>query len=292
MNRSLEVSRARALAEALAASAGDLVRSRFGDPGQIDAKGVTAPGGFAWDLVTEVDSLSEQHILDGIARHDPASLVLAEEGGIGRADGAEPDADRLAVGGAGDIWVVDPLDGTVNFAHGIPHFCVSIALWRDGVPVAGAIRDPMVGETFSFEAATGDASHGWQGRAFHDGCPLVLAAIDSHDTMACLGGSTPMSRDLVGRFRGWRRIGSAALALAWVASGRFGAYVQLGNLMPWDWAAGAPLVLAAGGTVTDGHLGAFPFPLEGNRGTVACAPGIHAVVEADVRALLAGSPAR
>jgi len=258
--------------ERIALEAGALLRSRFGDPGEIRGKGDPDDFERVHDVVTEVDDLSEALVLGRIAELNPGAVVLAEEGGFTDARGERTDVDAAT---ASELWLVDPLDGTVNFAHGVPHFCVSIACWRDGVPFAGAIVDPMVGETFSFERASVDEQ-----AAFHDGEPVRIPdGVPSEQSLLCVGGGGGLSLvPLVRRFRTWRRMGSAALALAWIGVGRTGAYVQPGLLHPWDWAAGAPFIEAAGGVVTDGggHLGIER--LHGTTGIVAASPTIHAEI--------------
>jgi myo-inositol-1(or 4)-monophosphatase len=258
----------RADCERIALEAGELLRSRFGDPGEVRAKG--SPH-LAYDVVTEVDVLAEQLVLQGIEEVSPESFVLAEEGGLTTPRG-EP--VEVAPDGAAELWIVDPLDGTINFAHGIPHFAVSVACWRDGRPVAGAIVDPMIGETFSVEVdgADGDVAYhqGKRVRMHDPGGP--------QDALVYIGSSVRRLPDVISQFRGCRQVASACLALAWTGVGRTGAYIQLGGLNPWDWAVGAPFVQAAGGIVTDAGCSQWPAPLTGTTGVVAAAPSIHAAL--------------
>jgi myo-inositol-1(or 4)-monophosphatase len=263
--------------EAIAREAGALLRSRFGRPGVVTGKGVERAGDRVYDVVTEVDYLSEQLVLERIAQADPEAVVLAEEGGLVRA--ADPtqaiagDVDAYAA--EHELWLVDPLDGTVNFSHDVPHFCVSIACWRAGLPVAGAIFDPMIGELFSFHWDDPDAKE--PRRAFHDGEPVApLSEHGADAAMVYVGGSGNIKLVPVLRaFRSWRRLGSAALALAWVGVGRCGAYIQPGYLNSWDWGAGAPFVLAAGGVIThpDGSL--WSSAPSSTNGLVAATPHVH-----------------
>ena len=272
----------------IALEAGELLRSRFGRPGTIQGKGDVLDEDRMYDLVTEVDFLSEQLVLARIAELDPDALVLAEEGGLTRADrsmsmGADAGRDPAE---AEELWLVDPIDGTINFAHGVPHFCVSIACWRRGEPVAGAIVDPMIGETFSFE--WDDAETGSERASFHDGARVHLGAGPlSTNSLLTIGGGGPALRPLMRRFRSWRRIGSAALALAWVGVGRCGAYVQTGDLSPWDWAVGVPFVEAAGGVVADGTGQPWRPRLQGVSGVIAAPSNIHSDILGD--AVAAGS---
>lgn len=256
----------------IALEAGELLRSRFGNPGEVRAKAAPLGDEERWqDVVTEVDDLSEQLIVDRIGGIDPHARILAEEGGLISARGAALDEDPAQ---SGELWIVDPLDGTVNFAHGIPHFCVSIACWRDGVPLAGAIVDPMVGESFSFERHAADDQ-----RAFHDDLQVRLAAgVRAGESVLYVGGGGPRLVPLLRSFRSWRRLGSAALALAWTGVGRCAAYVQPGMLHPWDWAAGVPFIEAAGGRVTDFSCASWSAPLQGRTGVVAASPPIHELV--------------
>lgn len=259
----------RADCERIAGDAANLLRSRFGDPGEVRAKGSES---LAYDVVTEVDELAEAIVLAGIAEVAPESYVLAEEGGFTDPHGTAVEVDLEA---ASELWIVDPLDGTINFAHGIPHFACSVACWRDGRPLAGAIVDPMVGETFSFERHAG--SDGQGARAFHDGRPVTMVDPDgAGNALAYIGSSVRRYPELIGRFRGCRQLASACLALAWTGMGRTGAYVQLGGLNPWDWAVGVPFVQAAGGIVTDEHMRDWPAPLTATSGIVAAAPSVHA----------------
>jgi myo-inositol-1(or 4)-monophosphatase len=263
--------------ERIAGAAADLLRSRFGDPGDVRAKG--SPH-LAYDVVTEVDLLAERIVLDGIAQVAPDALVLAEEGGLTTSTGARSD---VRPADAEELWIVDPLDGTINFAHGIPHFAVSVACWRQGEPVAGAIIDPMVGETFSVEVG---GAHG--DRAFHDG--RVVAPVDpggAANALVYVGSSVRRVPELLRSFRGTRQLASACLALAWTGVGRTGAYVQLGGLNAWDWAVGAPFVQAARWRVTDERCESWSQPLDSTTGIVAAAPSVHVEVArmvADARA--------
>lgn len=261
--------------ERIAGEAARLVRGRFGDPGEVRGKGVVDDLERLMDVVTEVDHLSERLIVERIAALNPNAFVLAEEGGVTDAHGVSVDVE---LADAEELWLVDPLDGTVNFAHGVPHFCVSVACWRRGEPLAGAIVDPMVGETFSFER--GDVG---AGAAFHDGAPVRLPSQVAPDaSLLYVGGAGNAAlRPVMRRFRSWRRLGSAALALAWTGAGRCGAYVQPGQLHPWDWAVGVPFIHAAGGLVTDAHGHAWTHRLDGTTGVIAASASIHAIIAAE-----------
>ena len=141
-----------AVALDLAMHAGELQMERYERVEQIDYKS-------ARDVVTEVDHLSEALILDGLRAAFPGDALLAEE--TGEHDAA---AGQAASSGIGRVWVVDPLDGTVNYANGIPMFCVSVALVVDGLPVVGVVRDPTRNESF---AATIDGPATLNGHRVH-----------------------------------------------------------------------------------------------------------------------------
>lgn len=226
----------------IAARAGRLLMERYEQVEQVDYKS-------ARDVVTEVDHLSEALILEAIRRAWPGDGILAEESGehagtaaAGAAGGAAPSSL-----GRGRTWVVDPLDGTINYANGIPVFCVSVALVVDGRPAVGVVHDPTRLETFS--AAAG-------GPARLDGRPITASdkerLSDFVVSLALGGRSVAMrARNVRKAIRVPRSMGSAALALAYVANGRFDAFVQQGGLSAWDVAAAGLIADRAGATVTD-----------------------------------------
>ena len=224
-----------AFAVELAARAGALQMERYERVEQVEHKS-------AKDVVTEVDHLSEALIFDAIRARFPDDALLGEESG-----GHDARAGHEATSGIGRAWVVDPLDGTINYANGIPFFCVSIALIEAGRPVLGVIHDPTRGETFAAHVG---------GRATLDGRPIEPSGKDQlSDFVVSLALS---GRAVATRARSVRRIirvsrsmGSAALALAYVANGRFDAMVQQGGLSTWDIAAAGLIAEVAGATVTD-----------------------------------------
>ncbi len=193
-------------------------------------------------MVTEVDHLSEALILAAIRERFPDDGILAEESGEHHAIKGGP-----ATLARGRTWVIDPLDGTVNYANGIPFFCVSVALLVDGRPAVGVIHDPMRDETFA--AAAG-------GPATLDGRSVVVSDKERlEDLVASLALS---GRGVAGRVRATRKairvsrnMGSAALALAYVANGRFDAFIQAGGLSAWDIAAAGLIAERGGATITD-----------------------------------------
>jgi len=225
-----------AFAAAVATRAGELQMERYERVEQIDYKS-------ARDVVTEVDHLSEALILDAIRAAFRGDALLGEESG-GHDGGA---TGQTATSGLGRAWVVDPLDGTINYANGIPFFCVSIALVEAGRPVMGVVHDPSRGESFA-AVADGPATLG--GQAVHASDKEKLS--DFVISMA-LGGraAATRAREVRRAIRVPRSMGSAALALAYVANGRFDAFVQQGGLSTWDIAAAGLIAERAGATVTN-----------------------------------------
>ena len=225
-----------AFATGVATRAGELQMERYERVEQIDYKS-------ARDVVTEVDHLSEALILDAIRAAFPGDALLGEESG-GHDGGA---TGQTATSGLGRVWVVDPLDGTINYANGIPFFCVSIALVEAGRPVVGVVHDPSRGESFT-ATVDGPATLGGQAIRASDKEKLSDFVI----SMA-LGGraAATRAREVRKAIRVPRSMGSAALALVYVANGRFDAFVQQGGLSTWDIAAAGLIAERAGATVTD-----------------------------------------
>ncbi len=215
--------------------AGRILMERYERVERIDYKS-------ARDVVTEVDHLSEELILRAIREAFPADGILAEESGEHHAVvGDERTLEH------GRSWVVDPLDGTINYANGIPFFCVSIALVVDGHPAVAVIHDPTRDETF---AATRD------GPATLDGEQIVASdkerLSDFVISMALSGRAVATrARQIRKSIRVPRSMGSAAIALAYVGNGRFDAFIQQGGLSTWDVAAAGLIAERGGATVTD-----------------------------------------
>jgi myo-inositol-1(or 4)-monophosphatase len=187
------------------------------------------------DVVTEIDVRSEELIIAAIRDRFPGDGILAEESG-----------SHTAAARRGRTWVIDPLDGTVNYANGIPFYCVSIGLIALGKPVVGVVLDPARGDLY---AATAD------GPATLNGDEIRASAKDKLGdyvvAMAIIGpGGIWRERKIARNIRISRRMGSAALGLAYVASGRFDAMVQNGGLSVWDVAAAGLIVERAHGTVS------------------------------------------
>ena len=227
----------REAAERIAREAGAEILRRYLPSGQTEVE----VKGRARDLVTGADRAAEALVLERLRAAFPGDGIVSEE--------TRPEYLR-----EGRVWVVDPLDGTVNFAHGIPLFSVSIGLLVDGEPVAGAVHAPRLEETFTSSRGEGTTLNGAPVR--------VSGQIDLAKSLLVTG--FPYQRNEVVRnnmdnfvrlalhARGVRRLGSAALDLAFVACGRFDGYWELW-LSPWDVAAGIGLVREAGGRVEGLH---------------------------------------
>lgn len=214
---------------AVAREAGSVLLREAGFPRKIEEKASRA------DLVTDADRASERVIVERLQRDFPQATILTEESGThaGRAD---------------ERWIVDPLDGTTNFAHGYPLYCVSVAYERHGELIAGVIYAPAMGELFAAQRGAG---------ARLNDAPIAVSTIARlGDAMVCTGFYPAAFERNAAEFRAAsnaaqavRRDGSAALDLAYVACGRFDGFWEFG-LHPWDVAAGTLIVREAGGTVT------------------------------------------
>jgi myo-inositol-1(or 4)-monophosphatase len=250
------------LALAAARVGAAIVADAFGSGAVAEMKGRNDP-------VTAVDRASERAIVDLIRSHRPDDGFLAEEGGGAVADGRH--------------WIIDPLDGTVNFVHSIPQVSVSVALYDGSSPLIGVIEDPLRGEVFVAAAGRG---------ATLDGMPLQVSTATLAGSIVATGfpydhdryaeGYAQVLGAVLARVGGLRRLGSAALDLAWTAAGRYEGYWELG-VAPWDQAAGTLIVREAGGIVTD------PWGVPATASTrliVAANAAIHADLAAIVRAHL------
>lgn len=222
----------------VAKDAGRLLRDRVGTRIDIEHKG-------AINIVTDVDLASEKLIREAISTYYPRHEILAEEGG-------------LSESGSEYRWIVDPLDGTTNYAHGYPIFCVSIALECKGEVVLGVVYDPMRDELFTAERGGGAALNN---RPIH-----VSKTADLMQGLLSTGFPYDIRTSKLTNLDHWanfamnaqalRRDGAAALDLCYVACGRFDGFWEL-NLSPWDTAAGALIVTEAGGRVTNFTGGPF-----------------------------------
>jgi myo-inositol-1(or 4)-monophosphatase len=253
----------------LARSAGELLMDRYERVERVDYKS-------ARDIVTEVDHLSEELIIGAIRKRFPGDGVLAEESGS-----HETGAGHAPTAGVGRVWIIDPVDGTINYANGIPFFCVSIALAVDGAPSVGVVFDPTRNELF---AASDDS------RATLNGEPTVPSDKDKLSDFVvqmALSGRSVASRVRAIRkqIRISRSMGSSSLALAYVANGRFDAFIQQGGMSNWDVAAAGLIAARAGATVTDIDGGPW-FDIgrkPGSVGSVAAPAAHHAALFALTR---------
>lgn len=221
---------------------------------QVDYKGEI-------DLVTEFDHRSEEYLLGEVARQFPGHSVLSEEtGGI---DGSDE-----------HLWIIDPLDGTVNYAHGIPIYSVAVAYAYRGELRLGAVYDPSRDEMFLAEKGRG---------AWLNGRPLRVKQVSElthalmvtgfpYDVRTTAENNLPNYANFALKSQGVRRLGSAALDLCYIAAGRFDGYWEL-SLKAWDLCAGALIALEAGVKVTDvrGEVNFFQPPLS----VIAANPVLH-----------------
>jgi myo-inositol-1(or 4)-monophosphatase len=215
------------------------------------------------DVVTNADYASERLVIDAIRERFPGDAILAEESGehagVIRDDGSHN----------GRTWVIDPLDGTVNYANGIPYYCVSIGLVVDDRPTVGVIFDPARDDLYDAAA---------DGPARLNGAPVRTSSKDTLSdyvvSLAVIGrGGLMRERKIAPRIRIHRRMGSSALALAYVANGRFDAFVQNGGLSLWDVAAAGLLAERSGAVVTNVTGGPWWDPhVRGPRTSVVAAP--------------------
>lgn len=214
-----------------ARAGGAIVADGFG-------RGFAADYKAKFDPVTAIDKAAEAAIIDVVASHRPDDAILAEESGGTVAPGRQ--------------WIIDPLDGTVNFVHAIPQVAVSVALYDGTAGVAGAIYDPLRDEMFAAQSGMG---------ATLNGDPISVSETEGLNKSVVATGFpydhdvyaeelSIVVREVLRHVNGLRRFGSAALDLAWVAAGRFDAYWELG-IAPWDGAAGMLMLREAGGVVTD-----------------------------------------
>ena len=195
------------------------------------------------DFVTDADRLAEQAIIDVLLRAYPDHAILAEESG--RSGGGDSGKSEFT-------WIIDPIDGTTNFIHGFPQYCVSIALKHKGIITQAVIYDPSADELFTASRGRGAFLNDRRLRvskrtALRD---ALIGTGFSHRDFTRLDGYLQMLREVTTKCAGVRRAGSAALDLAYVAAGRLDGFWELG-LAPWDMAAGSLLIQEAGGLVAD-----------------------------------------
>ncbi|HKC51140.1 MAG TPA: inositol monophosphatase family protein [Myxococcota bacterium] len=245
------------LATEIAREAGGIARERFHDPRTIRTKTSEI------DLVTDVDHALDRLIRERILGARPSDALLTEE-------------NAAASGTSGVRWIVDPLDGTTNYAHAFPHFAISIGVEVDGERAVGVVFDPMRDELFSAERGRGAQLNGKAIRVseISELRRALLATGFSYDVHQKRTPNLVHFERFVGCAQAIRRAGSAALDFSYVACGRFDGYWEL-HLAPWDVAAGLLLVEEAGGRVTDFDAG--PAPGSGER-IVASNGRVHAAM--------------
>lgn len=215
-----------------ARKAGLILKSRLGKKRKIGFKGEV-------NLVTEMDILAEKIIIAEIQKHFPEHDILAEEEAAREKDSAFR-------------WIIDPLDGTTNYAHGFPVFCVSIALTKNGEAILGVVFDPTRDELFLAEKGKGAHLNGRKIRVSSqaDLSRSLLATGFPYDLRKSPINNFDHFQNFALRAQAVRRAGSAALDLCYVAAGRFDGFWEM-KLAPWDMAAGSLIVSEAGGTVSN-----------------------------------------
>jgi myo-inositol-1(or 4)-monophosphatase len=202
-------------------------------------KEVTYKAGASTNLVTNVDHDIENYIKRKISRAFPEDSILAEESAV-----VNEHAERR--------WIIDPLDGTTNFAHGVPYFCISIGVEKSGKIVAGGVYNPILDEFFFASKGKG---------ARMNGKKITVSDVDQLNKALLVTGfpydihlrpekSLPYFNALIQKSQGLRRLGSAAIDLCYVAMGRFDGFFEV-QLHPWDTAAGMLILTEAGGQITD-----------------------------------------
>jgi myo-inositol-1(or 4)-monophosphatase len=223
--------------------AGQVIAKRYSARHDVIVKGFR-------DIVTEADTAAEAAVLDIIRARFPDHAILSEEAG------GDPIDD-------GVVWVVDPLDGTTNYAHRIPSFCVSIGVMEAGKPLVGIIHDPLRDEIFVAERGGGAALNGESLRvsSVSDFGHTLLGLDWTHDN-AHRERVLDHLAEILPRCGTVRALGSAALGLAYVAAGRLDGYFHL-SLKPWDAAAGVLLIEEAGGRCTTPERAPYRFDSSG-----------------------------
>jgi myo-inositol-1(or 4)-monophosphatase len=241
-------------AKELALEAGTALKREIGRDRRVEYKGEI-------DLVTDADRLAESILIDGLRHSFPDHAILAEESG------------KHKVEGATHLWIVDPLDGTTNYAHQYPFFCVSIALELEGKLTLAVVYDPMLDETFTAIDGEGAFLNGHRIKVTReqDLAKSFLSTGFPYDLRETEQDNLDHFLKFMKSTQAVRRDGSAVLDLCYVACGRFDGFWEM-KLSPWDVAAGALVVQEAGGKTTSFHGG----PLDSYTGeVVASNGGIH-----------------
>ena len=227
----------------VARAAGDMLAENLGGVRTVELKG-------AINLVTEMDHRAEEMIVGELSKAFPNFRLVAEEGSVQESDDSH-------------AWYIDPLDGTTNYAHGLPVFCVSLGLMRGNTPICGIVYHPMGGEMFTAVRGAG-AFLGDQQLHVSPTAELtnaILATGFPYDIRESKFDNLDHFSRFAKTARAIRRMGAAALDLAWTAAGRFDGFWEM-KLSPWDCVAGGLMCREAGAVVTDFAGGPFD-PLKG-----------------------------
>ncbi len=243
------------IVEALARGAGQILRACSGQNLKVTQKGEI-------DLVTEADHRSEAYLVSEIRQRFPAHRIIAEESG------------ELA-GAQEQVWYIDPLDGTLNYAHGLPIYAVSIAYEENGCVQLGVVYDPERDECFSAECGHGAWMNGvrLEGTSAQDLDHSLLVTGFPYDIRTNPANNLDHYATFALRSRGVRRLGSAAIDLCYIAAGRLDGYWEL-RINSWDVAAGGLIACEAGATVT--NLTGNPNFLTPPYSILAASPAVHA----------------
>ena len=228
------------VAYAAATTAGEILRKHFANLGNIS---LSSDQKESWDLLTVADVETEKAIIESIMKQFPDHEFLAEESSD----------EKFTADVRENLWVIDPLDGTNNFAHGIPHFAVSIAYYENAKPILGVIHNPISDDWYIAGQGRGAWHNGQRVRVNqHESLKETMIGVGFYYDRGEMMRSTLAAINALfeQQIHGIRRMGTAALDLAQVGLGRFGGYFEY-KLKPWDFAAGILFVEEAGGMVTD-----------------------------------------
>lgn len=244
------------LATAAAEAGGKVLREKFNASISIRSK---APA----DMVTEADLAAEKAIVDLIQESYPRHSVLAEESHVAKVDSEH-------------LWVIDPLDGTTNFVHGVPHVAVSIAYYQSGKPIAGVVYNPIHEDWFTVERGAGAFANGQAAKVSNSPLNESLIGVGFYyDRGAMMRATLSAVQELFEQqIHGIRRMGTAALDLCSVGTGQFGAFFEY-QLSPWDFAAGRLFIEEAGGIITTCNGDELPLA---KTTILAAGPSLHEAI--------------
>lgn len=259
------------LATEAAVDVGAMLLERFSEP---DSYRVDVKESGVNNLVTEMDLLAERRLREMLEGKADATFLGEESGGL--------------LPSSGRCWVVDPIDGTVNYARGIPNWCVSVGLVEEGRPVVGVIVDPNRGEVFSAAAGSGASRNGevlGVSNVSDIGTSLLITGFPYEIAENPHGAIDAFSR-VISRGIAVRRLGSAALDLAWLASGRFDGFWEVA-LQPWDVAAGILIANEAGGRISS-YATSFEESVSTDRVIIDRVIATNGLIDRELFALLRG----